>query len=481
MILSILFGLLCVFLALRYSYWRRHNIPFVPLKFPYIFGNVTKEKHQALQFTDFYKSHRSRAHDMNRPIIGVYMFLDPSVLIVDLELMRSILTENFAHFQNRGMFYNDRDDPLSAILGTLNHEKWRPLRTKLTPAFTPSKIKDMFPIMKTVGDELVKGLNEIIAIDNQVEIRKLFSRFTTDVIGKVAIGIQCNTLNRSTQLREMAKKAMEPYLKFPWNHLTIAHPDLARFLGIRKHSKEVSDFFVNVVEQTIQYRMENDERRNDYMQLLIDSGLSTKEIAALAFDLLSAGYADSTSTLAYCLYELALPNNKHIQHKARKEIQSVLGEHNGQLTYEVLNKMIYCRQIINETLRKHPVAGNATRIATKPFRVPNTDFTIPTGMRVFIPIYAVHHDAAFFPDPERFIPERFSEEPLPNAFLAFGAGPRKCIGFRFATLLVTVGLVSLLRNFEFSTSARTQIPIQYSSTKNTLIPSDGVWLKVDRI
>lgn len=169
-----------------------------------------------------------------------------------------------------------------------------------------------------------------------------------------------------------------------------------------------------------------------------------------------------------------------------------------------------------ETLRKHPVAGNATRVANKPYRVPGTDFTIPEGMRVYIPIYAIHHHDRFYPNPEVFNPERFSEENGNDArtFLGFGdgkysfsyflissfshspldlhficfvlfslsfQGKRKCIGSEFAKVLVITGLVSLLRSFQFSTCERTQVPIQYSSTKNTLIPSDGVWLEVDRI
>lgn len=336
-LLGIFVGLLCIFLRYLATYWERVNIPSVPLKFPYIYGS---EKHQALHFADFYQRYRT-----DKPIIGVHVFLRPSVLIVDLELIQCILKKDFQYFQDRGMFCNEKVDPLSAILGTLDHEEWKPLRQKLTPAFTPAKIKQMFEKIKTVGDELVRGLSEIIETDNEVEIRDLFSRFATDVIGRVTIGIECNTLNSSTVLREMAKKAMQPYLKFPWNSLTIAYPGLSRFLGIRKHPKDVSDFFVNIITQTIQYREENPEIRNDFMQLLIDAGLTTKQIAALAFDLLSAGYSDSTSTLAYCLYELSLPENKHIQDRAREEIRSVLEQH-GQ-TYDVLEKMTYCKQIID--------------------------------------------------------------------------------------------------------------------------------------
>lgn len=339
MIPLILLGvLLCLFLVLRYSYWRRHNVPSAPLEFPYIFGNSSSEKHQALHFADFYKRYRT-----DQPIMGVYMFLRPSVVIVDVDLIQCVLKGNFENFQNRGMFYNEMD-PLSLILGTLDYDEWKPLRQKLTPAFTSAKMKQMFGKIKTVGDELVRGLNEMITTDNEVEIRDLFSRFATDVIGRVTIGIECNTLNSPTELREMAKLAMQPYLKYPWNSLTIAYPGFSRLLGLRKHPRVVSDFFVNIIAQTIQYRQENPGPRNDYLQLLIDADLTTKQIAALAFDLLSAGYSDATSTLAYCLYELSLAD--HIQDAAREEIRSVLEQHNGQLTYDVLDKMTYCKQII---------------------------------------------------------------------------------------------------------------------------------------
>lgn len=183
MIFLSLFGLFCLclywFLALRVSYWYRQNIPFVPLKFPYIFGNISKGIHQALQFADFSKRYRT-----TDPIVGIYiMFVQAAVLIVDLDLSRSILVENFQHFQDRGMFYNEKDDPLSAIMGTLNHDKWKPIRKKLTTAFTPNKIKKMFPIVKRIGNELVNGLSSRVANENHVEIRDLFGRFTTDVIG----------------------------------------------------------------------------------------------------------------------------------------------------------------------------------------------------------------------------------------------------------------------------------------------------------
>lgn len=346
--LKCLVGLLFIVWLLVRRKWIRYtsNLPFVALKYPYFYGNISREKHRSLQLDDFYRIHR------NNPVIGMNVISEPAVLIIDLQLIQRVLIKDFDSFQDRGMFYTERD-ALSGILGTLVHDKWRPMRAKLTPNFTPFKIKAMFETIKIVGDELVKGLDEIVATENQVEIRDLFSRFTTDVIGKVAIGIECRTLNESTHLlREMAQKAMKPHLRYPLNHFTTAYPNCSRWLSkfvsiFRKHAKEVTDFFVNVIEQTIQYRKENNIERNDFLQLLIDARLKTNEITAFAFDFLSAGYADSTSTLSYCLYELALPKNKNIQAKAMKEIKSVLDRHDGQLTYTAVNEMVYCKQIIS--------------------------------------------------------------------------------------------------------------------------------------
>lgn len=136
------FGLFTVFIvlsafyvALPYISFIRKKIPFVPPKFPYIFGSVSSKKHNALQFADFYNEYRT-----NQPIIGINMMLKAAVLIVDFDLIQRILTTDFKYFKNRGMYYNDKD-PLSTVLGSLDHDQWKSLRKKLTPAFTSAKMK----------------------------------------------------------------------------------------------------------------------------------------------------------------------------------------------------------------------------------------------------------------------------------------------------------------------------------------------------
>lgn len=96
-----------------------------------------------------YKNHRA---------IGIYVFFKPLLIIADLDLIRIVMTMKFEYFNDRGHYCNEKIDPLSAHLFTLPGKKWRNLRVKVTPTFTSTKLKQMFPLVKDCGEELVKYL-----------------------------------------------------------------------------------------------------------------------------------------------------------------------------------------------------------------------------------------------------------------------------------------------------------------------------------
>lgn len=110
--------------------------------------------------------------------------------------------------------------------------------------------------------------------------------------------------------------------------------------------------------------------------------------------------------------------------------------------------------------------------------------TLPQGTLVMIPIYAIQNDAEYFPEPDRFEPERFfaSEQHRRNRMthLPFGAGPRNCIGLRFGLMQAKIGLVTLLTSFTFAPCPRTVYPIEFDPTKNILTSKGGLYLRVTR-
>nr|CAD7581153.1 unnamed protein product [Timema californicum] len=135
-----------------------------------------------------------------------------------------------------------------------------------------------------------------------------------------------------------------------------------------------------------------------------------------------------------------------------------------------------------KTLRKHPPTTNLFRICTKAYTVPGHNLEIKKGEMVIIPTIGLQHDPKYFPNPDQFDPERFSEENKklrPSyTYLPFGEGPRFCIGMRFALMQTKVGLVGLLSRYKFSVCEKTAIPMVYSPVGLTLCAKKGIHLTI---
>lgn len=138
-----------------------------------------------------------------------------------------------------------------------------------------------------------------------------------------------------------------------------------------------------------------------------------------------------------------------------------------------------------ETLRMYPPVPTLTRMANSDYRVPNTDVIIKRGMNVMMSTYAIQRDPDIYKNPEEFNPERFDQKEVgqrhPCSFTSFGEGPRICIGARFGMMQAKVGLVSLLRNFKFSVSEKTEIPMKMHQFSVLIMPQDDIHLKVERV
>lgn len=250
------------------------------------------------------------------PVGGVFFFINPVALALDLDFIKTVLVKDFQYFHDRSIYYNEKDDPLSAHLVALEGAKWKNLRTKLTPTFTSGKMKTMFPTIIGVADEFQKMMKNEVVGNAEIEMKDILARFTTDVIGTCAFGIECNSLqDPDAQFRRMGRKIFS-VAKGRLLKLITAQQfrSLARMLGITLIDKDVSDFFIGAVRDTIKYREENKIERNDFMSLLMklkndessqdtNSGdvetLTVEQIAAQAFVFFLAGF--ETSCLRGCM------------------------------------------------------------------------------------------------------------------------------------------------------------------------------------
>ncbi|XP_058055541.1 probable cytochrome P450 6a23 [Anopheles bellator] len=475
----------------RYQYWTDRGVPQAQPEF--LIGNVRNVRrtvHLAVRFQEIYNEVKGK-----HPFGGFYMFLKPVALITDLELLKCVFVKDFQYFHDRGNYYNEKHDPISAHLFNLEGQKWRNLRNKISPTFTSGKMKMMYPTMVAAGKQLTDFMEDSVQHNVEFELNDLLSRFTTDVIGMCAFGIDCNTIrNPDEEFRVMGKKIFQRSQNLVKLFLVNMLPSVAKAIGIPVFEPDVSAFFMKVVRDTIKYRVENNVQRNDFMNILIgmrsdkesksdDETLSFNEIAAQAFLFFLAGFDTSSSLLSFTLYELAM--NQELQDKVRVSIREVLERHNGELTYDAMMEMDYLERVMKETLRKYPPISVHFRVATKDYLVPGTKTVIAAGTTLMVPVNAIQRDPQHFPDPERFDPDRFTpaEEAKrhPYAWTPFGEGPRMCVGLRFGLMQARVGLVSLLIRFRFSAGPKTVYPMVLDPKSVILSLEGGMWLKVEKL
>jgi cytochrome P450 family 6 len=283
-LVNLIFGvvsLIFLYLTKKNQYWEKKNVPFVKPKLFY--GNakgVGKEFHGSELLRRLYEKLKPLG-----PIGGIFLYTRTSAMITNLDLVKTIMVKDFNTFMNRGSYSNEKDDPLSAHLVNLEDDPWRNLRQKLTPTFTSGKIKMMFSTITEKADKLISTIELETKSTGELEVKDVLSRFTTDVIGSTAFGIECNSLDdKSTKFYQMGLKAFSSFNFFKRAFLQ-NYTNLARKLHLTSTNKEVGDFYIGVVKETMNYRKENPQiQRNDFMNLLInlkDSGMLTfNQIAA---------------------------------------------------------------------------------------------------------------------------------------------------------------------------------------------------------
>ncbi|XP_044253641.1 cytochrome P450 9e2-like isoform X2 [Tribolium madens] len=430
----------------------------------------------------------------NSRYCGMYQFTMPTLFVRDPDLIKQLAVKDFDYFLNHRTFIPEESDPLwGKNLFALNNQKWRDMRSTLSPAFTGSKMKFMFPLISETAESFIQyflAKNEDVVT---VEMKDAFTRFTNDVIANTAFGVKCESLKeRENEFYLMGKEATN--LKGFWKNMKLLvffiFPEICKLCKIRFFSKSVANFFTNLIKVNIANREEFGIIRPDMIYLLMEARknnlnepISDEDITAQALIFFFAGFDTVSSAMCFLSYELA--TNPDIQKKLLQEIDSV----NGKPTYEVLMNLKYLDMVVSETLRKWPISVAADRICNKPYtiepKLPNEKpLHLEKNLPLWIPIYALHRDPNYFPDPNRFDPERFSDENKvnikPYTYLPFGVGPRNCIGSRFALLEFKLIFFYILSQFEIIPIQKTQIPLKLDKTQFALTAENGFWLGLKR-
>jgi len=492
--LSILAGVLAIY---YYSsrkdsnVFRQHRIPHT--KEYFLVEKIWKIFVYPKSFADAIKE----IYDMHSDAkyIGTFDLTKSIVLIRDLELIKSVTIKNFDAFQDHLFFGNETQDPLFGTnLFALRGDKWREMRVLLSPAFTASKMKAMFQLISECAVNFSEYLMNVSSDKQVMEMKDIFTRYANDVIATCAFGITVDSMrNPENDFYIFGRKATNFGVISLIKILMYQHmPSLMRLLNLKLIDDRTNAFFINLVADTIKIREEKGIIRPDMIQLLMDSRgkresgreLTILNMTSQAFIFFLAGFETSSTLMSFVAHEIAV--NSDIQEKLQNEIDKVLEDTNGQLSYEVINGMKYLNAVINEALRKYPVQPMTDRLCVKDFELPPAlpdakPYLVKEGTLLWIPFYGLQHDPKYFPEPDKFKPERFLDKGDQcnfNAYYPFGLGPRMCIGNRFALLETRTLLFHLLARCELKPCEKTSTSVKLQKGGFSMRIEGGFWLSI---
>lgn len=177
--------------------------------------------------------------------------------------------------------------------------------------------------------------------------------------------------------------------------------------------------------------------------------LTDNEIAEEVDTFMFEGHDTVTSAISFCFYLLS--ENPEAQQNVLEEVARIVGDDlSVDPTYNQLAEMKYLERCIKETLRIYPSVPIYGRNLDEDLNLDGK--IVPAGCNVNLMIYNLNMDPKYFKDPEKFDPERFNENnertENPFVYVPFSAGPRNCVGQKFAMLEMKSTISSVVRNFE---------------------------------
>ncbi|XP_075948053.1 cytochrome P450 3A40-like isoform X2 [Anarhichas minor] len=481
-LLVALITLIFVYSCWTFGTFKKMGVP-GPKPVPF-FGTILAYRKGITNFdTDCFKKYGK--------VWGIFDGRQPVLCITDPAMIKAVLIkECYSLFTNRRNFR--LNGQLYDAVTVAEDDQWRRIRSVLSPTFTSGRLKEMFSIMKHHSANLTSSMKKKADKDEPLELKEFFGPYSMDVVASTAFSVDIDSLNNpSDPFVTNIKKMLKFDLLSPLFLIVAFFPFMGPILEKMEFSffpTFATDFFYAALKKIKSNREYSQQKsRVDFLQLMIDSqknndlsepnkGLSDHEILSQAMIFLFAGYETTSSSLTFLAYNLA--TNPHVMKRLQEEVDSTFPD-KGPVEYQALMQMEYLDGVINESLRLYPIASRLERVAKATVEI--NGLVIPKDMVVMVPTWPLHRDASLWPEPEEFKPERFSKENKetidPYTYMPFGAGPRNCIGMRFALVMMKLAMVEILQRFSFSVCKETEIPFEMD-IQGLLMPKRPIKLKL---
>jgi len=391
------------------------------------------------------------------------------------EYVHSIFVEHAYDFDKGAAIHNTFRPIIGNGIFVSEGDFHRRQRKLMAPSFQPRHITSYADSMAYYGEFVQQQWSEAETID----VSQAMTGLTMSIIGKVLFDADVFTETDElgaamTTTLAHASHTLSQLFPVPLNWPTKRNRNTRSAIAVLRGR----------IQKLIEERRAESKERNDFLSVLLQakdedgSYMSDQQIIDESLTLFGAGHETTATALAWVWYLLA--SHPEIYKKVQEEVDTVL---QGRApTYVDLTRLPYCLQVFKETMRLYPPAYAISRSPLHDVTIDG--YTVRKGKDIaFVSPYTLHRRPDYFPEPEKFDPERFTPENekklLRYAYMPFGAGPRICIGNHFAMLEGHLLLATLAQRVTFELVPGQQLEPDPSKTI-TIRPKNGVNMVVHR-
>ncbi|XP_046382837.1 cytochrome P450 4C1-like isoform X2 [Ischnura elegans] len=365
-------------------------------------------------------------------------------------------------------------------------DKWFTHRKLLTPAFHFKILEEFIPLFLEKSLSLVDKLRIEAASGKSFDVVPIISMCTLDLICESAMGVKLNPKDKSQQEYVAAiytlgdivyYRSMRPWLfsdfmfsftkksKQQEKALKVLHEftesairEKKNLYLLRKNNDNENSRDFDESDSEEQLKIRKKRKVKAFLDLLIELSvekkvLTDREIREEVDTFMFEGH--DTTSMAICWILFTLANNPDVQEKAWKEVKE-FWEYRTKMEKEdrsyqsnIFTDMPYLERCIKESLRLYPSVPVISRKLSEDLQMGG--YLIPADTIIHIHVSNIHRNPSIYSNPDSFDPDRFLPEAVntrhPYAYIPFSAGPRNCIGQRFAMLEVKAVVSAILFNF----------------------------------
>ncbi|CAH0560442.1 unnamed protein product [Brassicogethes aeneus] len=399
----------------------------------------------------------------------------PCIVVYNAEDMQTIL-RNSKEIP-KGQSYNFLRPWLGESILISDGQKFRQNKKILVQTFHKTNLLDFLPIFNDNADNLIQNFAKHVgkgefATDLYLATGAMFNLLGTTLGVHRDILTEEEAFNYSLSVEKMGEFVFTRNIKF-W-----LRPDIFfYFSNLKKKQDDHLNILNNLTERVIlSKKKEFDERKSSSITefdenkkvLFLENFFSAtklngepftlKEIKDEVMTMMFAGQDTTTVTLGFVLSLLGIHQDVQVSmhfiellfnNKVYKELEEILGYSDRDINYEDTQKMVYLEQVIKETWRLYPPINSIMRVPIKDINL--GQYVFPKGTTLLCSIFLLHRNEEYYHDSHRFNPERFNSDNdknrPPYSFLPFSEGVRKCIGSKYAMLVVKVFLAKILSQY----------------------------------